>query len=422
MKARGFGSTDVGRERESNEDAFLLDDDLGIYAVSDGMGGHAAGEEAARLAIEAVRESITIAGQRIESRDLDHSVLRRLATDAMRAAGARVYERATTVPELSGMGCTLTLLLTSGSRAVMGHVGDTRLYLHREGSTWQLSSDHTLAADLVRRGEITEGDAKEHPYANALTRALGSQESVDPETLMLDVLPDDVFLLCSDGLSQYLDGPAELSTSLGSDDLSSVPGELVAKANEKGGRDNITAVVVRVVPGDQEQDAVLSRDVRIGLKALRQVPVLGATRFADLLRMFNLAEVQTHERGAIIAGAQDRMHALYIPLVGELDIFRSDGSSFRIQRGQAIGLTSLLVPRRWNVRVEAHSEARLLSIDGRAFRELARRRPWMGVRIFSALAEELERELPDLVKYGESPSGNTTPWWSPGRWFRGSAR
>lgn len=304
----------------------------------------------------------------------------------------------------------------------MAHAGDTRLYLHREGSTWQLSADHTLAADLVRRGEITPDAAKTHQYSSALTRALGSQESVDPETLMMDVLPDDVFLLCSDGLSEYIDGPGDLSTSLGSDDLSRVPGELVERANERGGRDNITAVVVQVVADDQEREAHLSDDVRAGMKALRRVPVLETARFADLLRVFHLADVHTCAKGSSIASDRDRMNALYIPLLGELDVSRADGSCTRVRQGESIGLTSLLVPRSWSARVQALSEVRLLSIDGTAFRKLARRRPWMGVRLLSALAEELERELTDLVGFGEGLPGRTRPWWSPARWFRSGIR
>lgn len=421
MEVNGFGSTDVGRQRETNEDAFLIDDRLGVYAVADGMGGHAAGEEAARLAIGAVEESIREARETLGSGEPDNSVLRRAAIQAVETARTRVHDQATTVPELSGMGCTLTLLLTSGTKAVMAHVGDSRLYLCREGSTWQLSSDHTLAADMVRRGEISAEEAREHPYSNALTRALGSHGSVEPETLILDILPDDVFLLCSDGLSHYVDSPGELSTALGGDDPSRAARELVDRANERGGRDNITAVVVRVSARDQEQEASLAEDVRTGLQALRTVPSFEAARFADRLRLFNLAEIRSYAGGDVVVPGEQRMGALYIPLVGELEVVRPDGSSRRIRRGHTLGLTSLLVPRRWRSRVTARSDVRLLAIESEAFQQLTQRRPWMGVRVLSALAKELESELPRLVEHGEGSNGGSRRWWSPTRWIRSRA-
>lgn len=422
MKTTGFGSTDIGRERATNEDAFLVDDALGIYAVSDGMGGHAAGEEAARLAIEAVRQSIVEARAALGESEPDHSALRRMAADAMRAACARVHGQATTVPELSGMGCTLTLLLTAGARAVMAHVGDTRLYLCREGSTWQLSSDHTLAADLVRRGEITPDDASEHPYSGALTRALGSQESVVPETLMLDIFPDDVFLLCSDGLSHYVDSPGDLSAALGSDDLNQTPHDLIARANDGGGRDNITAIVVQVVADAEEQEAALADDTRAGLRALRKVSIFDDVRFADLLRIFRLAEVRTLAVGEEVTPDRDRIDALYIPLVGEIDVVFPDGDAKRVRPGEALGTTSLLAPRAWPARASARSDVRLLVIEREALQQLARRRPWTGVRVLSALGAELESELSDLAPYGIGRPQGRWPWWHPGRWLRGATR
>ena len=262
-----------------------------------------------------------------------------------------MYREATTVPELAGMGCTLTLLLTSGAKAVMAHVGDTRLYLCREGSAWQLSSDHTLAADLVRRGEITAEDAREHPYSSALTKALGAQESVEPETLILDILPDDVLLLCSDGLSHYIEGPGELSTALGGDDPGAAPRELVERANQRGGRDNVTAVVVRFSAGDQEQLAPLSSDVRAGLDALRRVSAFETTRFADLLRIFGLAEVRSYEEGETVVPDRQRVHGLCIPLVGELDAARpgwqldADSNRQGARSDESLGAGEVALPR-----------------------------------------------------------------------------
>lgn len=418
MKTIGFGLSDTGREREVNEDAFLVDERLGLFVVSDGLGGHAAGEEASRRAVEGVRRIVREGLAEVEPDAIDHPLLRRVVVEAVKTACAEIYAAASTTSELSGMASTITLLLVAGSRACMAHVGDTRLYLCREGSAWQLSSDHTMAADLVRRGEITVDEAREHRYSNVLTRVLGAQESVEPETLILDILPDDTFLLCSDGLSNYVEGPGEISTALGQDDLSAAPKELVDRANARGGSDNITAVVVGAVPGDDDEQALLTSDIRASLAALREIPALEGARFVDLLRLYNVGELRSFAPGETVLSEADWLSSLYVVIEGELELRSPAIRTRELGPGEHLGSTSLLVARQILGRVSAASSARVLVVADQEFHRLAHRQPWLGVRLLSALASELAEELPslcaDIAASGRSPRR----WWNPVSWFR----
>ncbi len=233
--------------RSRNEDAFLVDDTLGLYVVSDGLGGHAGGDVAAREAVNAVfrhvfeqRELLARIRQRLVSEEL----LSTLATGALRAASREVFRQSTLRPELSGMGCTLTVLLIGIRQAAMAHVGDSRLYLRREGRVCQLSADHTLARELARHGIITSSDIGRVPSGHVLTQAVGTRATVEPEELLIHLAPGDRFVLCTDGLWRYLDKPEDLDDFCESHPTSAE--SLVAFANSAGGHDNISAVVVRL--------------------------------------------------------------------------------------------------------------------------------------------------------------------------------
>lgn len=183
--------------------------------------------------------------------------------------------------------------LIAGARAAFASVGDTRLYLYRDGASEQLSTDHTMADFLVKQGDMTPTQARAK-YAHVLTRALGQQEAVKIDTLILDVLPDVTFLLCSDGLSEYLGGLGELTTLLSRADLKILPRRLIDLANERGGADNITSVVVRATATDAEQKAelVLTSDTRKLLDVLRSVDLFRDIPFTGLLRLRNITKIK----------------------------------------------------------------------------------------------------------------------------------
>jgi serine/threonine protein phosphatase PrpC len=235
--------TDPGRKRRRNEDAYVIAPPL--FAVADGMGGAQAGEVASGLAAGALEESGANGGGE-----------RRVA-ELIQEANRRVHERATTDATTAGMGTTITAALVEpDGRVVFGHVGDSRAYLLRDDRLEQLTDDHTLVAELVRRGELSPGEAEVHPQRSVITRALGTDPDVDVDTFAVDAQPGDIFLICSDGLSSMVDlGDLEEILRRHRHDLAGASRALIQAANRGGGEDNITAVLFAVDEGEAPVDA-----------------------------------------------------------------------------------------------------------------------------------------------------------------------
>jgi len=239
--------SDVGRCRKVNQDMFLLDDALGLYAIADGMGGHAAGEVASDLAITALGESLRSRGE--DEGPWSPSRAGELLREALNEGNRKICESVVTRSEWRGMGTTIVALVLAQGRAVIGHVGDSRAYVLRDGTLRQLTSDHSWVNEQVKLGLLTDEQASRHPMRNIVTRALGNQPEVDVDLLEEPIRAGDVFALCSDGLSGML-GDDEIREVL--EAHGSVPQqacrELVERANEHGGEDNITVIVVGYEP------------------------------------------------------------------------------------------------------------------------------------------------------------------------------
>jgi serine/threonine protein phosphatase PrpC len=245
MRARAFGLTDVGRRRESNEDEFLVEPALDLYAVADGMGGHAAGEVASRLAVDALREWLST-----QAAGGGGDPVRRAAEqllEAVRHANVKICDSVHAHIERRGMGTTLVALLVRDRHAIIGHVGDSRAYLLRNGTLKRLTSDHSWVNEQVKLGLLSDEAAQRHPMRNIVTRALGSRAEVAAEVREEGVQAGDVFLLCSDGLNTML-SDEEIAEVLGrhGSDPEAACRELVRRANDRGGEDNTTVVVLHV--------------------------------------------------------------------------------------------------------------------------------------------------------------------------------
>jgi protein phosphatase len=226
-------SSDVGQLRAGNEDSFLVDDRLALYAVADGMGGHQGGEVASATAIEALRAAVASGDA------LDTAIVR---------ANTAVFEKAATDRALTGMGTTLTAIAIIGeSTLLIGHVGDSRAYRVRAGVLEQLTEDHSLVEELVREGRLAPEDAKLHPQRHVITRTIGSEPDVEVDLYTIDARTGDRILICSDGLTTML--PDEEVSELAQLDTDPrlAADRLVDAANEAGGEDNITVVIVDVL-------------------------------------------------------------------------------------------------------------------------------------------------------------------------------
>lgn len=235
----GVGKTDVGRVRSANEDAYGVHPREGVFVVADGMGGHAAGEVASRLAVDAVEEAL------LDGSDDDAADM---VAESLRRANDRIRRSAEENPAREGMGTTATILrvLPDDTGIVLGQVGDSRAYRLREGSLERLTRDQTWVQRQVDAGLLEAGEAEGHPYSNILVQALGLETEIEPEVVESEAEAGDLYLLCTDGLNAVLSDDDIRDALAGSgDDLEDAAALLVRRANEEGGPDNVTVVLAR---------------------------------------------------------------------------------------------------------------------------------------------------------------------------------
>ena len=250
MKIRYAGSTHVGMKRSHNEDNFFLLAEENLYIVADGMGGHASGEVASQIAVETLANFFidTSRDKEItwpfkEDRSLTYDE-NRLVT-GVKLANRRVYETAQSDPRYRGMGTTIVALVCGGSGAYMCHVGDSRGYVIRAGGIEQLTEDHSLLNDYLKVHKLTDEEIEHFPHKNVIVRALGMKEAVVVDVFRLDPKPNEIYLLCTDGLSGMVTDPAMLEIiGEGGHDLEKTCQSLIARGNANGGVDNITIVLV----------------------------------------------------------------------------------------------------------------------------------------------------------------------------------
>ncbi len=249
LRRTGFAMTDLGRKRSTNEDAFFLDDRLGLYVVADGMGGHAAGEVASREAIDTlygmVKRGIGGLHELVDPvAETDARAACRLMESAVQAATYFVYSIAEIDRAKSGMGTTISAMLVLGDYAITAQVGDSRIYRVEGDVVEQLTEDHTLIAWQLKQGLITPQEAARSPHRNVITRAVGNREYVQVDTRRIPLVSSARFLLCSDGLHGYLrDDDIPGTVRMGG---AAAVRRFIDLANERGGKDNITAILVEV--------------------------------------------------------------------------------------------------------------------------------------------------------------------------------
>ena len=253
MRIECAGLSDVGRKRDHNEDSFVVNLDQRLFAVADGMGGHAAGEVASQIAIKTISDFVIATREDANVTwpfDYDAHIsanANRLRT-AIRLANQKICETIQKKDDLKDMGTTIvTVVVNKEGTATVAHVGDSRVYLVRDGQIRQLTSDHSWVNEQVKLGFLNHSDAVRHPFRNVVTRALGSRGKVAVDLVEEVLEPGDRLLLCSDGLNSMVDDDGILAAlESGGDDLEASCLALVRAANAKGGDDNITAVIARV--------------------------------------------------------------------------------------------------------------------------------------------------------------------------------
>lgn len=404
MEIQYWAGTDVGRKRSDNEDNYLIDKDLRLFVVADGMGGHASGEVASAMAVHAVREVVAAEADILEQYDDDdprsHVEVCTLLEYAVHRACEAIHQKARVEPEKRGMGTTIVVLFIIGARGFIAYVGDSRIYLLRGGVVYQLTEDHSLKNELIRLGKIRADEFDDSPYAklkNAMTRAVGVYESVEVDTLDFDIIAGDAFLLCSDGLYEYLDDN-DIARVIALPEIRELPGRLIETANTRGGKDNISAIVVQM-RGD-EDDLDRAAEVNLTLDTLKGVPLFRQLSYQQLVRIMNIAREQRLIPDKVLFSEGDRGTELLVILRGSVELQKNGVPVAELGPGAHLGEMALIDASARSTTAVGREEGKLLTISRGDFLEILRKEPPLAVKLLwtfvRVLAERLRTTTAEL--------------------------
>jgi serine/threonine protein phosphatase PrpC len=371
MELDAWGATDVGRVRERNEDAVRIDAARGFFMVADGVGGGAGGEVASAMAVDVVQRHLAEEIDQVRAAGLAGDAacdqLGRRLQRAVVQASAAIYQRGQQDPALLGMATTAVIMQVVGDRAVVAHVGDSRLYMIRERSCYQVTQDHSWVQMMVARGQLSPAEAADHPHANAIVRAVGQQPAVDVDIIYLDLRPDDAFVLCTDGLSDEVGVDDILALSAGAPRAAAEG--LIARANANGGNDNISTAVVRV-GGALAAAPPVRTELKVEL--LQHVFLFRDLTFQESLKVLAAVHEQRVTAGETVVREGDPGETLYIVVDGDLEVSQGGVILNSVGRGNHFGELGLATDGVRSATVVARRPAVLLTLSRDGLFELVR--------------------------------------------------
>jgi len=390
MEIIAQASTDIGRKKRSNEDNFHISPELKLYVVADGMGGHAAGEVASAQAVETIRSVVSegIGAGQIPLDDSGRHQLLSLLERAVRQAGRDIYSLAEEDISKRGMGTTVSLLLLTPTRGYIAHVGDSRIYLVRNEEVFQLTDDHSLIRELIKNKKMTPEEAENSPYRNALTRAVGVYADVEVDLLDFEVAEDDYFLLCSDGLSNYFNEDSEVWSTISEDRFESSPSRFVDMANARGGKDNITALVVHIKRKDSKQD-----DIAFRLNILREMPIFQHLEYVELIEVLNVSRQRLFQPGDEIFAEGTEGDEMFVILDGRVSIRKSGQEVITLVQGGHFGEMALMDRNQRSAAAVATEATRVISVQRRPLFHLMQQNKEIAVKLLWCFMQVLTQRL-----------------------------
>jgi len=397
MLLNAYGSTHPGQVRDHNEDAMLLDKRNGAYVVADGMGGANAGEVASRMVVEEVARQARTLSVNLREQSEDPVRGRRWALhylpQVIEQANRMIYDEARANRGRRGMGTTVVMLMPVGDEAYICHVGDSRVYLLRDGELFQVTEDHSLVTRMLRDGQITPEEAHNHPRKNLITRCVGIQPEVEVDSLYLDLQPGDRFVLCSDGLSDMLshDQIEQLALRYSGQQLVDAA---VQAANDAGGLDNITVVVVEVEQQKQDHPARMGKLQRV--EFLQDIFLFAKLSDQECVRVNRILYEQVHTARSQIIRKGGSGDEFYIVVDGQVGIYDGQVHLTNIGPGGHFGEFSLLEDQPRSADVWAESDTRLLIIRRSDYLHLVAAEPTIGIKVYQAFLKHLADRVRDL--------------------------
>lgn len=400
MEIIARAETNIGRKKRSNEDTFMIDRASRLFIVADGMGGHAAGEVASAQAAESAQRVISEGLAQLAQGDSEQvrAQILRLIEKAVRQAGRDIHAMAEADISKRGMGTTVSLLLLTPERGYIAHVGDSRVYLVRQGEVFQLTEDHSLIRELIKNKKLTPEEAESSPYRNALTRAVGVYADVEVDVLDFEVADHDRFLICSDGLSNYFESDQEVNEILSSHALDEAPSRFVEIANARGGKDNITCLLVEI-----ESRGAHADDIAFRLNILRKMPIFQHLSYVELIEILNTCEQRRYAAGDEIFSEGVKGDEMFVILDGEVGIYKRSQLVIKIAQGGHFGEMALMDRNPRSAGARAETELRLIVVKRRPLFKLMQQNNEIAVKLLwcfmQVLTQRLRFTTDDLERY-----------------------
>jgi serine/threonine protein phosphatase PrpC len=396
MLIEAFGKTDIGRRRAHNEDSMLIDSGGGIYLVADGMGGAAAGEVASAQAVGLVHQYLLDDSLALEAMAKNWTpesqmMAVRVLEGAIQKACFEIYQLSAQDVSKRGMGTTLASLVVAGNKGIIGNVGDSRVYLIRDGQCHRLTEDHTLVAVQLKAGAITREQAATSQYRNVITRAVGIQSSVQVDTLVLDILPGDRFLLCSDGLYSYFP-EAELLRIFEQVPAADLAEYLVTSANDRGGKDNITALVLSI-QGDPSVASEEVLEAQSRMEALKRIPLFRHLTSKEQTAVLSIATTRSYTEGEEIIREGQPGHDLYIVIKGRVVVEKGGMEISELFSGGHFGEMGLVDNAPRSATIRASEPTRVMLIARSELMALMKRESILAVKMLWSFVQVLADRL-----------------------------
>lgn len=404
MKCKHSSASQAGSSKATNQDAYLVDDRLSIHLVCDGMGGHRGGETAAQLACNTTlnylrkhQEAILGFAAGTESKE----TLVDLVTSAILTANSEIYRMAAAEPSLAGMGTTLAMLLITGNLGIVAHVGSSRVYLYRNDQLTQLTKDHTLSQELIDRGLMTEAKAAKWAYGRVLSRALGPMEAVVVNTLQLDILPGDRFVLATDGVTTALTAD-EIKAVLANSSQDTVAQLLVqaSHANDHENRsenhsDDATVIVADSLSdiSDEALQQARTWEVLQKTSSLQDMFLFRSLDPRSIMQIVSNSVIMYNDPSDLLFNQGDVEQNIYIILEGDFEVLVNDTVIAKLSRGNHFGEMSWFSQEPRSATVRCCSNSKLLKVSALFLESFILRSPEAGVLILRELARELSIRL-----------------------------
>ena len=404
MKCKHSSASQAGSSKATNQDAYLVDDRLGIHLVCDGMGGHRGGETAAQLACNTTlnylrKHQETILGFAAGTESKEPLV--DLVTSAILTANTEIYRMAAAEPSLAGMGTTLAMLLITGNLGIVAHVGSSRVYLYRNDQLTQLTKDHTLSQELIDRGLMTEAKAAKWAYGRVLSRALGPMEAVVVNTLQLDILPGDRFVLATDGITTALTAD-EIKAVLANSSQDTVAQLLVqaSHANDHENRsenhsDDATVIVADSLSdiSDEALQQARTWEVLQKTSSLQDMFLFRSLDPRSIMQIVSNSVIMYNDPSDLLFNQGDVEQNIYIILEGDFEVLVNDTVIAKLSRGNHFGEMSWFSQEPRSATVRCCSNSKLLKVSALFLEGFILRSPEAGVLILRELARELSMRL-----------------------------